>query len=110
MVTWTATVSDILQGPRQRHTADSSGQTKQIAPHDIGHCEQPLAPADQRHALEGVTGKGGESPAEPDHYQQPPSRVGQHALGGPDHEETDYHAAADVDDQGSVWKCGAPFI
>src|SRR5208282_1253589 len=102
MVTCTAIAFAILQHPSQRHAGERSAQAQQVVAEDVGQQQGPLPLLEERHAFERVAGESRERSAEADHHKQPPARVEQHALTGPDYEEAHDEAAYDVDGKSPV--------
>src|SRR5260370_32492869 len=86
------------------HPGQRGAKAKQVVGKEIGEHKQPLALLEIGHGFKCETGKCGESTAEPDYHQQTPTRIEQHALARPDHEEADNEAADHIDEQGAVRK------
>src|SRR5438874_13384679 len=102
MVTCTAItgsdVRSILNGPRQRGPAQHRGQAQQIVSHDIDGKQRPVALLEVGKALKGIAGKSCVGAAEANGYEQPPARIGQGALAGPDEKQTQQKTASHVDE------------
>src|SRR5215470_11618004 len=89
------------------HRAHNHGaQAQKIVGQDVGGEQDPMALFKVRHGFKSIAGKSCVRPAKPNRHQQPPQRIGQHALRGPHQEESQNQAAADVDDQRSVREGG----
>src|SRR6266404_4452962 len=103
MVICTAMALAILYRPRHlyRSRDGRAGDHRPEAEHIVGEdisCEQiPMALFEIGKALKCVTGKGGVRTAEPDGEHQPPARIGEDALAGPDKEKSEQEAARDID-------------
>src|ERR1035437_5509284 len=90
-----------LESPRQRHAGERAAQAEQIIAENVGQHQSPLTLLKICHVFERIAGKRRERAAEAHHYQQPPARVEQDALAGPDDEEAHDEAAHNVDDERS---------
>src|SRR5438874_5167173 len=102
MVTCTAiarsVARSILNRPRQRGPAQHASQTQQIVSHDVDGKQRPVALLEIGKALKGVAGKSCVGAAEANGYEQPPARIGQRALAGPDEKQTQQKTASHVDE------------
>src|SRR5580700_6093080 len=99
MVTCTAMAFAILQHSRQRNARQSSAEAKNVVREHVGQHQSPLPVFKVGHGFESVARESGEGAAKTDHHQQPPSRIYQCALRGPDDKEAYDEAAHDVDEE-----------
>ena len=93
-----------LYGPRHCHSRQRRPQTQNIIREEI--CEQqcPLPLLEISHRLKCEAGECGEGAAKSHYDQQAPARIEQDTFRGPNHEEADNEAAADVYEKCSVRK------
>src|SRR6266853_2367146 len=102
MVTCTAIATAILQHSCHGDASQSSAEAEDIVGHNVHQHQPPLPLLEVGHGFEGVTGERCERSTEAHHHHEPPARINQHALGGPDYEEAHDEASDDVDEQRAV--------
>src|SRR5271156_1951584 len=64
----------------------------------------------ESHGFISVAGESSERTAESNHHQQPPARIDQHVLRGPDNKPAHNKAAHNVDEERSVRKNRTQFL